>query len=588
MYASLRAKTGSSGHSVQRLGPTSLPPSLGVGARWHCVQATSDDYQAAGGKQKKKKAHTAHTAPSISSASPEIVSQPPQRHGHYSPLHYNIQDFCSRVVPTENERLYKQQIIEAIRQVAKKALPDYKRMEVQVFGSFASGLNTWSSDVDMVVTGIMRPDKATGGYDVADRGRVTARLRRIGEGLRRCKALESPRITIIPKARIPIIKVRVRSVDVDISLSDDTGVKAAHYLAQQARAYPPMKPLVLVLKSYLVSCGLNDVAQGGLSSYSLCNMVIAHLQEELKSGRDIFDLGETLYAFMLRYGEEFDYGNDAVSVGLGGIVAKKVLGHSLEGARLAVNSPNYDQSVAWYERLCVDCPLTGKLGHRLDGTGPEGHAGRDVSSGTYRIDSVREAWQRGSRKLEALARGRPITDDSINYLTALFDVNRVVKRKGSGSGPAYQDKFIAVVGQGSGNNTRKPAVGQSAGASLDELAEEELGEDGSAMEGLDDDIFGSHDLGLQGLGPQYDQLESHALGSPGRPSHTAWDGDGHVTVGDFVPAGGRGKAGVRSGKAKKGKQGSRDTDDEEVSDTEEDDRPKKGRVAVRGAKSSWQ
>ncbi|GFH14814.1 poly(A) polymerase [Haematococcus lacustris] len=103
----------------------------------------------------------------------------------------------------------------------------------QVFGSFASGLNTWSSDVDMVVTGIMKPDKATGGYDVADRGRVTARLRRIGEGLRRCKALESPRITIIPKARIPIIKVRVRSVDVDISLSDETGVKAAHYLAQQ-------------------------------------------------------------------------------------------------------------------------------------------------------------------------------------------------------------------------------------------------------------------------------------------------------------------------------------------------------------------
>lgn len=28
--------------------------------------------------------------------------------------------------------------------------------------------------------------------------------------------------------------------------------------------------------------GLNDVSVGGLSSYSLCNMVIAHLQEELK------------------------------------------------------------------------------------------------------------------------------------------------------------------------------------------------------------------------------------------------------------------------------------------------------------------
>ena len=51
----------------------------------------------------------------------------------------------------------------------------------------------------------------------------------------------------------------------------------------QARAFPPMKPLVLVLKAYLTATGLNDVATGGLSSYSLSNMVLAHLQEELKA-----------------------------------------------------------------------------------------------------------------------------------------------------------------------------------------------------------------------------------------------------------------------------------------------------------------
>ena len=40
--------------------------------------------------------------------------------------------------------------------------------------------------------------------------------------------------------------------------------------------------LVLVLKVYLRSCGLNEVANGGLSSFSLTNMVLAHLLEELK------------------------------------------------------------------------------------------------------------------------------------------------------------------------------------------------------------------------------------------------------------------------------------------------------------------
>lgn len=59
---------------------------------------------------------------------------------------------------------------------------------------------------------------------------------------------------------------------------------AGLHACMQARALPPMRPLVLVLKAYLKSCGLNDVAYGGLSSYSLCNMVVAHLQEELKVG----------------------------------------------------------------------------------------------------------------------------------------------------------------------------------------------------------------------------------------------------------------------------------------------------------------
>lgn len=50
----------------------------------------------------------------------------------------------------------------------------------------------------------------------------------------------------------------------------------------QINAYPPLAPLVLVLKVYLRSCGLNEVANGGLSSFSLTNMVLAHLMDELR------------------------------------------------------------------------------------------------------------------------------------------------------------------------------------------------------------------------------------------------------------------------------------------------------------------
>lgn len=73
-----------------------------------------------------------------------------------------------------------------------------------------------------------------------------------------------------------------RNVAVDISISSNTGVLAARYMSNQAVAYPPLRPLALVLKAYLRNQRLLDVATGGLSSYSLCNLIIAHLQEELK------------------------------------------------------------------------------------------------------------------------------------------------------------------------------------------------------------------------------------------------------------------------------------------------------------------
>lgn len=50
----------------------------------------------------------------------------------------------------------------------------------------------------------------------------------------------------------------------------------------------------------------------------------------MQAGRDIFDLGEVLYAFLLRYGEDFDYESMAVSVASGGIVPKHVSGRGHE------------------------------------------------------------------------------------------------------------------------------------------------------------------------------------------------------------------------------------------------------------------
>jgi DNA polymerase sigma len=151
----------------------------------------------------------------------------------------------------------------------------------------------------------------------------------------------------------------------------------------QVRALPPLRPLVLVIKAMLKEAGLNEVFTGGLSSYSLVNMVVAHLQAEGMQAAPVtlqpqqngssssswsgsvisqkqvqqhltqlaqssaaaaaaaaaagsgectapgsssssggWDLGCLLHGFFVRYGELFNYHQEAVSVAAGGIIAK--------------------------------------------------------------------------------------------------------------------------------------------------------------------------------------------------------------------------------------------------------------------------
>ena len=62
------------------------------------------------------------------------------------------------------------------------------------------------------------------------------------------------------------------------SMTTAHGAVAAKYLWERGCEYQALRPLVLTLKSYLRRQGLNDVATGGLSSYGLTFMVLAHLQ----------------------------------------------------------------------------------------------------------------------------------------------------------------------------------------------------------------------------------------------------------------------------------------------------------------------
>lgn len=74
----------------------------------------------------------------------------------------------------------------------------------------------------------------------------------------------------------------VEGVDVDISLGNDDGVKAAEMTKGKLKDFPAARALTIVIKAFLKARRLTDVSTGGLGGYALVNMVIAHLQEEAK------------------------------------------------------------------------------------------------------------------------------------------------------------------------------------------------------------------------------------------------------------------------------------------------------------------
>ena len=72
----------------------------------------------------------------------------------------------------------------------------------------------------------------------------------------------------------------VEGVDVDVSINSAGGVHTAALVSRHMAAHPALRPLALTLKALLraaAPAALNDVAVGGLGSYSLVNMLVAHL-----------------------------------------------------------------------------------------------------------------------------------------------------------------------------------------------------------------------------------------------------------------------------------------------------------------------
>lgn len=326
-------------------------------------------------------------------------------------LTQSITDFVAAVTPTTTEKQRAMHVYDVVEAAINKVV---RQGHVQLFGSYASGLSIHCSDLDVVVTGVMEPNPILGYYDNSQKPAVVSLLYKILAQLKGCRELSVERAQVIRGARIPILKLTLEDgLQLDVSVADDSGPTNAAFVARRLVDFPAMRPLVLLLKCLLKQRGLNDVATGGLGSFSLANMVLCYLQSAVDPCVDAGDLGRLLLDLLYFYAARFNYRSLALSYYDGGVVTKLECGFEVR------------------DRLSVKDPLSG----------------RDISGGTTRIQEVRSALLSAWVALDAAVKAtgssaalpRPAGAAAPGALQrrqapleAMLDVTAAVKREGQG------------------------------------------------------------------------------------------------------------------------------------------------------------
>ena len=219
-------------------------------------------------------------------------------------LHIEIVEFVRLMSPTAEEVRQRTEATASVAEVVRSIWAD---AAVEIFGSFKTGLYLPSSDVDLVI--------------------IHSGCRNEADGLRALAIALSRRglarnIQVIAQARVPIVKFEEprSGVQFDVTFDRANGPAAAEFVAREVARFPALKPLCLVLKIFLQQRELNEVYTGGIGSYGLLIMIIAHIQTSALypagAGRE-HNLGQLLYNFFDLYGRKLNVSEIGVSCGGG-------------------------------------------------------------------------------------------------------------------------------------------------------------------------------------------------------------------------------------------------------------------------------
>lgn len=219
-------------------------------------------------------------------------------------LHEEIEHFYHYMSPTEAEHKVRAEVVSRIEDIILTKWPE---AQVEVFGSYRTGLYLPTSDIDLVVIGKW----------------TNLPLRTLEQEFLEKGVAQEDSIKVLDRASVPIVKLvdKKTEIKVDISFNMSNGVKSAELIKTYMEQFPVLPKLVYVLKQFLLERDLNEVFTGGISSYSLILMCISFLQlhprqEGIRQANA--NLGVLLIEFFELYGRKFNFIHTGIRVRDGG------------------------------------------------------------------------------------------------------------------------------------------------------------------------------------------------------------------------------------------------------------------------------
>ena len=229
-----------------------------------------------------------------------------------------------------------------VQQAVRTWQHDAKDVEIRSFGSFAAGVYLPTADMDLVA---VSPRYLQSGQKVFCQS--SNKMYKLGAYLQNRKVAMEGTLTVITKAKVPIIKYTDRDtgIKVDISFENNTGLVANKTFAEWKEKYPVMPVIVVLIKQMLAMRGLNEVYLGGLGGFSIICLVVSMMQHMPELQSENMDprlhYGELLLTFLDLYGNKFNVQSTGITMNPPGYFDKIRKPHpSQNNSTLTIIDPN--------------------------------------------------------------------------------------------------------------------------------------------------------------------------------------------------------------------------------------------------------